>query len=130
MMKTDNLVTHFSQDRIGYITLNRPDKKNALNGEMVAALHAAFEWAEENQDVKVIVLKAEGDVFCAGADLGYLQELQSNSYQENLDDSNSLKNLFLKIYTLDKVVIAQVQGHAIAGGSGLATVCDFAFAVP
>ena len=60
----------------------------------------------------------------------YLQQLQTNSYKENLDDSNLLKELLLKIYMLNKVVIAQVQGHAIAGGSGLASVCDFTFAVP
>lgn len=80
--------------------------------------------------MKVIILKAEGETFCAGADLAYLQQLQHFTFEENLADSNQLKELFLKIYTLKKVVIAQVQGHALAGGCGLATVCDFVFAVP
>ena len=117
------------KDRVGYITLNRPEKRNALNDEMVAALKDAFFAAQEDAGVKVIVLKAEGKAFCAGADLAYLQQLQKNTYQENLEDSNHLKSLFYQIYTMDKVVVAQIQGHAIAGGCGLATVCDFSFAV-
>jgi methylglutaconyl-CoA hydratase len=76
------------------------------------------------------VLKANGEAFCAGADLGYLQQLQNFSFDENLKDSSHLKELFLQIYTHPKVVIAQVQGHALAGGCGLATICDFVFSVP
>jgi methylglutaconyl-CoA hydratase len=117
-------------DRIGTITLNRPEKRNALSYEVVAELKEAFTKAEDDEQVKVIVLKANGEAFCSGADLEYLQQLQKFSYEENLNDSNHLKELFLKIYTHSKVVIAQVQGHALAGGCGLATVCDFVFAVP
>jgi methylglutaconyl-CoA hydratase len=117
-------------DRIGYITLNRPDKRNALSFEMVAELREAFTTAENDPSVKVVILRAEGESFCAGADLGYLQKLQGFSYEENLDDSRHLKSLFLQIYTLKKVVIAQVQGHALAGGCGLATVCDLIYSVP
>jgi methylglutaconyl-CoA hydratase len=123
-------VAYTVQNRIGYITLNKPEKRNALSFEIVQLLKEAFGRAAADDDVKVIVLKAEGDAFCAGADLGYLQELQKNSYEENLADSNHLKELFLQIYTLNKMVIAQVQGHALAGGCGLASVCDFAVAVP
>jgi methylglutaconyl-CoA hydratase len=125
-----NQVEYIVQDRIGYITLNRPEKRNALSFELVAALKDAFDVAEKDSTVKVIVLRASGEAFCAGADLGYLQQLQKFSYEENLADSNHLKELFQKIYMLKKVVIAQVQGHALAGGCGLATVCDFSFAVP
>jgi len=115
---------------IGKITLNRPEKRNALNSEMVKELKEAFKTMEEDHDVKVIILNATGPAFCAGADLEYLQQLQAFSYDENLLDSTKLKELFLQIYTLKKVVIAQVQGHAVAGGCGLATICDFVFAVP
>ncbi|MCI0751537.1 MAG: enoyl-CoA hydratase/isomerase family protein [Flammeovirgaceae bacterium] len=117
-------------NRIGNITLNRPEKRNALSHELVSELTEAFSKAESDADVKVIVLKAKGEAFCAGADLAYLQQLQNNSFGENLADSTHLKKLFEKIYTLRKVVIAQVQGHALAGGCGLATVCDFVFSVP
>ena len=123
-------ITYSVKDRIGKIMLNRPDKRNALNGEVVTELLEAFTRAEDDENVKVIILGGEGKVFCAGADLAYLQSLQTNTYEENLADSRHLKSLFHKIYTLRKVVIARVHGHAIAGGCGLATVCDFVFSVP
>jgi methylglutaconyl-CoA hydratase len=125
-----SLVIYSVKDRIGYITLNRPDKRNALNQELVVELKHAFAKAEADNSIKIIVLRANGESFCAGADLAYLQRLQKFLYEENVADSNHLKDLFLQIYQLKKVVIAQVQGHALAGGCGLATVCDFIFAVP
>src|SRR6187402_3023831 len=118
------------KNRKAFIVLNRPEKRNALSHELVAELKEAFQQAENDDKVKVVILKANGEAFCAGADLAYLQQLQNFSHEENLADSNHLKELFLQIYTLKKVVIAQVQGHALAGGCGLATVCDFVFAVP
>lgn len=124
------LVEYHVKDRIGVITLNRPEKRNAFNHELVADLKERFFSAEKDSQVKVIILKANGEAFCAGADLAYLQQLQKFSYEQNLQDSNHLKELFLQIYTHPKVVLAQVQGHALAGGCGLATVCDFAYTVP
>ncbi|MBU1761115.1 MAG: enoyl-CoA hydratase/isomerase family protein, partial [Bacteroidetes bacterium] len=112
------------------ITLNRAEKRNALNSEVVKELIKAFETAEHDEQVKVIILKANGDVFSAGADLDYLKKLQSNSFEENLSDSNLLKKLFQQIYQQPKIVIAQVEGHAIAGGCGLASICDYIFSVP
>ena len=123
-------VTYTVEDRIGYITLNRPEKRNALSPQLITELQQAFLRADDDDRVKVIVLKAEGKVFCAGADLAYIQTLQTNSYEENLEDSMHLRNLFYKIYTMSKVVIAQVHGHAIAGGCGLASICDFTIAAP
>ena len=123
-------VTYQCENRIGYVTLSRPEKRNALNYQVVSELKKAFEVAANDKEAKVVVLKATGEAFCAGADLGYLQQLQKNSYQENLEDSTHLKELFLQLYTMPKVVIASIQGHAIAGGSGLAAVCDFSFSVP
>jgi len=123
-------VTTSIADRVGTITLSRPEKRNALSHELVGELKDAFTAFDADPAVKVIILAAQGEAFCAGADLAYLQQLQNFSYPENLADSTHLKELFQQIYTLKKVVIAQVQGHALAGGCGLATVCDFAFAVP
>ncbi|MCE7863294.1 MAG: enoyl-CoA hydratase/isomerase family protein [Bacteroidetes bacterium CHB5] len=125
-----SFVLYTVTNQIACITLNRADKRNALSPELVTQLKAAFTTAEQDNQVKVVILKANGESFCAGADLGYLQQLQNFSFEENLADSNHLKELFLKIYTLKKIVIAQVQGHALAGGCGLATVCDFTFSVP
>ncbi len=117
-------------ERVGYITLARAEKRNALNHEVVSELKRAFATAEDDENCKVVVLRAEGKVFCAGADLEYIQQLQKNDYHENLLDSTHLMELFRLIYTLKKVVIAQVHGHAIAGGCGLAAICDFGFTVP
>ncbi len=122
------LVRYTLERNVCTITMNRPDKRNALNPELVAALRDAFTRAESDTHVKVIVLAAEGDAFCAGADLAYLQRMQSFSYEENLNDSTQLRNLFWQIYSHPKVVIARVQGPALAGGCGLVTVCDFSFA--
>ncbi len=121
---------YYTENRIGYIVLNRPEKRNALGPELVENLKELFSIAEQDSESKVLVLKAKGEAFCAGADLAYLKQLQNNTYEENLQDSNNLKELFEQIYTLKKVVIAQIEGHAIAGGGGLATVCDISFATP
>ena len=129
-MQTMEFVHYEVSERIGYITLARAEKRNALNHEVVSQLKWAFATAEDDEACKVIVLRAEGSVFCAGADLEYIQHLQQNNYHENLLDSTHLMELFRLIYTLKKVVIAQVHGHAIAGGCGLAAICDFSFAAP
>ena len=125
-----SLVEYSVKERVGYITLNRPEKRNALSHELVSELKQAFEKAETDPKVKVVLLRANGEAFCAGADLAYLDKLRDFSYQQNLDDSNRLRSLLRKIYTFKKVVVAQVQGHALAGGCGLVTVCDFVFAIP
>ena len=117
------------ENKIAYITLNRPEKRNALNNEMVAALISAFENCEFDENIKIVILRAEGKVFCSGADLESLQKLQKNTYEENLEDSTLLKELYRLIYLFPKIIIAQVQGSAIAGGCGLVSVCDFIFAV-
>jgi methylglutaconyl-CoA hydratase len=118
------------QDSLAYITLNRPEKRNAFSFELVKELKEAFTNAEQNATVKVVILKAEGTAFCAGADLEYLQNLQNASYEENLADSTYLKDLYAQMYNFPKIIIAAVQGHALAGGCRLITVCDFVFAVP
>jgi methylglutaconyl-CoA hydratase len=115
-------------DSIGTITLNRPEKKNALNDEMVSSLFQLLQSWEDNHYLKLIILKGSGHAFCAGADLGYLQQLQKNSFEENLTDSTNLMELFKLIHRFPKPIIAQIDGPALAGGCGLATICDFAVA--
>lgn len=123
-------ILHHTTNSIATITLNRPEKRNALNGELVNELSEALSNAAADESVKAIILKANGNTFCSGADLDQLRAMQSATYEENLADSNRLKELFKKIYTLKKIVIAQVEGFALAGGCGLATVCDFTFCTP
>ncbi len=124
------LLEYNKSERIASIAINRPEKRNALNPGLVSALTNAFVTAINDEDVKVIVLKANGEVFSAGADLDYLKHLQNNTDDDNLKDTNLLKELFLTIYRSPKLVIAQVEGHAIAGGCGLISVCDLIFSVP
>jgi methylglutaconyl-CoA hydratase len=129
-MENNQYVRYEVLDRVAWITIDRPDKRNALNFTMVSELLTAFQEAEQAENVKVCVLKANGKAFCAGADLDYLKRLQQYDFDQNLQDSSHLKSLFEWIYKMGKPVIAMVQGHAIAGGAGLATVCDFCFSVP
>lgn len=124
------LVEYSIKDRIAYISLNRPEKRNAFNEQLVNELKVAFTNAENNRKVKIIVLSGNGKAFCAGADLEYIQSLQNFTYEENLADSTNLKELYQQIYSCSKITIAKLKGHAIAGGAGLATVCDFTYAVP
>lgn len=115
---------------IAIITMNRPEKRNAFDSHLVKELVHAFELAEHDADVRVMILRANGKAFCAGADLQYLHDLQGFTIEQNLADSESLRVLFQSLYLHKKITIAQVQGHALAGGCGLATACDFCFAGP
>jgi methylglutaconyl-CoA hydratase len=129
-MKLYQTIEYTVEDRVAYLTLNRPDKRNALNDVLMIELKDAIMAAEQDPEAKVIVIRARGKAFCAGADLAYLQKMQDYSMDQNMADSSTLAQMFLAVYRCTKVVIAQVEGHAIAGGAGLLTVCDFAFAVP
>src|SRR5919107_3164948 len=100
-------VQYSTAERVGYITLNRPEKRNALNFEVVRQLKHAFDFAENDEACKVIVLQAKGEVFCAGVDLAYMQTLAQNTFDENLYDSSRMMKLLRQIYTLKKVVIAK-----------------------
>lgn len=116
------------RNRVGVITLNRPEKRNALNPDMVKELKRAFVSFFEDDEVKVIKLRGEGEAFCAGADLAVIRQLKEASYEENLADSQELAGLFSVIHHGAKPVVAAVHGHAIAGGCGLATICDIVLA--
>jgi methylglutaconyl-CoA hydratase len=109
---------------IATLTLNRPDKRNALNATLINELTYAFTKLGTDDSVKVIVLAANGNVFCAGMDLAYLQDIARYSVLENKADSRRFCQMLYTIYTCPKPVIARVHGAAIAGGCGIASVCD------
>lgn len=117
-----------TRGRSAVITLSRPEKRNALDDLMVTELGQAFTQASRDGTAKVVILRADGESFCAGADLAYLKKLAEFDFNQNQRDSQQLMKLFLQIYTLRKPVIALVQGPALAGGCGLATVCDLVLA--
>jgi len=121
----NKLIKYRTDEDFGILTLNRPEKRNALNPELVESIKEKLDEIEKDHDVKVIIITGEGKAFCAGADLEYLHKLQDYSTTENERDSEELADLFLKIYNFPKPTIAAVNGAAIAGGCGLASVCDF-----
>lgn len=110
------------------VTLNRPEKRNAINADLVTTLSAVLEEAAADDEVRVVVLTGAGETFSAGADLAALQQLREATPVENLEDSRKLADLFKQLYLHPKAVIARVNGHAIGGGCGLAAACDFAIA--
>lgn len=116
------------RDKTALIKLNRPDKRNSLNPELILALKNQLDVLENNTSVKVIIITGEGSSFCSGADLNYLQQLNEYSIIENKTDSENIAELLIKIYKFPKPVIAAVNGPAVAGGCGLASVCDFIIA--
>jgi methylglutaconyl-CoA hydratase len=110
------------------LTLNRPDKRNALSSELIDLLHQAIERAELDAAVRAVVLRGAGKDFCAGADLEELLASADRSPAENEAAALRLGTLFGRIRLLPKPVIAMVQGRALAGGAGLATACDLVIA--
>ena len=116
------------QGGIATVRLNRPEKRNALSPALLTEIHAAFSDLGARKDISVIILEGAGKAFCAGADLEYLEHMSGFSIQENHQDSLHLKTAFHAVYTCPKPVIAKVHGPAIAGGCGLASICDFIIA--
>ncbi|MBK7706271.1 MAG: enoyl-CoA hydratase/isomerase family protein [Acidobacteria bacterium] len=113
---------------IATIVLNRPEKRNALNDALIAALTAAFEELNANTALSAIVLRGEGNDFCSGADLSALQKIGESDILENLADAEQLMRLISLIRRVRIPVIAAVTGRALAGGCGLATACDVVLA--
>lgn len=110
------------------ITLNRPEKRNALNDALITALKNALSEANKNENLRAIVIKGAGKDFCSGADLSALQKIAESDVLENLWDAENLLELFAMIRKVKIPVIAAVQGRALAGGCGLATACDIVLA--
>ncbi|NCS90240.1 MAG: hypothetical protein AUK34_08155 [Ignavibacteria bacterium CG2_30_36_16] len=116
------------RNNTGIITLNRPEKRNALHPELVKQLKTKLIELKNDKGLTALIITGSGKSFCAGADLAYLHDLQKYSSVQNEDDSKSLAELFLMIYNFPLPVIAAVNGSAIAGGCGLATACDYIIA--
>ena len=126
----NSFIKTYKSDTICFICLARPEKKNALSQQMVTELTNAFLNAEKDKQIRIIILKANGDAFCSGADLESLIKIRELSFEQNLDDSKQMSDLLNAIYRSSKITIAIIEGPAIAGGCGLVSACDFAFATP
>jgi len=114
---------------IGIITLNRPEKRNAISFELIDDLLQGLKEVETS-DAQVLILTGAGKAFSSGMDLDNLKQLIGRSPEQNLKDSETMVRLFRSLYEFPKVTIAAVNGAAIAGGTGLALLCDFTLAVP
>jgi methylglutaconyl-CoA hydratase len=115
--------------RVATVTLNRPDVRNAFNEAMIAELTHAFEQLEMREDIRTVVLAANGAAFCAGADLNWMKKMAEFSDEENRADARRLANMLAAIYRSSKPIIACVSGDAYAGGVGLIAASDIVVAV-
>src|SRR5215469_16329320 len=114
---------------IATITLNRPEKRNAISFELIDDLLLGLSEVAKSEAI-VLILTGAGKAFCSGMDLDNLKALLGRTPQQNLEDSQMMVKLFRTLYEFPKVTIAAVNGAAIAGGTGLALLCDFTLAVP
>ena len=125
---TNEVVIYESSDRIARVTMNRPQKRNALNDELIEGLKHALLRANRDANVRVVILSGSGADFCSGADLEALRRISNATVNDNLADARSLMELFALIRQLRLPVIAAVKGKALAGGCGLALACDMVIA--
>ena len=126
-MTSSILEVHVS-DGICRLTLNRAEKRNALNGELISALAEALHRASDDDAVRVIAIRGAGEDFCAGADLAELERTLDLDHDASVADAMTLGNLFIQMRRHPKPIVAVVHGRALAGGCGLATACDLVLA--
>jgi methylglutaconyl-CoA hydratase len=129
---TQELVRYDVQAPAAMITLNRPEKRNALTRGLITALGEAFQRARDDNDARCVIVTGAGPAFCAGMDLAELRQAVAPGHDDNAvwKDALLLAGVYDAIYTFPKPTIAAVNGPAVAGGAGLVTVCDLAMALP
>jgi methylglutaconyl-CoA hydratase len=129
MTGSNKTVQYSEAQGVATITLNRPDKRNAISYELIDDLIEALKQAAGSA-AQVVILTGAGKAFCSGMDLDNLKGLTGRTNEQNLKDSETMASLFRTLYDFPKPTIAAVNGPAIAGGTGLATLCDFTLAAP
>ncbi|HJP95674.1 MAG TPA: enoyl-CoA hydratase-related protein [Pyrinomonadaceae bacterium] len=127
-MNADQTVLYSVDGSVARVTLNRPEKRNALNDALIAGVKLGLRKAAADESVRVVVISGAGKDFCSGADLSALQKIACATVAENSEDARSLLDLFVLIRQLPIPVVAAVTGRALAGGCGLATACDLVLA--
>lgn len=124
-----NTVQLTYEGQVALLTLNRPEKRNAISFELIDDLLRALDEVAHS-DAIVLIITGAGKAFCSGMDLENLKALLGRTPEQNLQDSQTMVKLFRSLYEFPKITIAAVNGSAIAGGTGLALLCDFTLAVP
>ena len=115
-------------ESMAWVNLDRPEVRNALNAELIRELTEVFDWLNNRDDIRVIILKGNGKAFCAGADLAYMKDMSGFSYNQNIADAEKLSKLFQTIYFCDKAVIVDVHGACIGGANGIIAAADIVIA--
>ncbi|WMS88264.1 enoyl-CoA hydratase/isomerase family protein [Pleionea litopenaei] len=128
MSDNKTLKLEVTPDGAGIITMNRPDVHNAFDDQLIKDLTRALQKLQNHAATRVIVLKAEGKSFSAGADLNWMRRMADYSWSENYQDSLALATLMQTLHQLKKPTIALVQGAAFGGGVGLVAACDIVLA--
>jgi methylglutaconyl-CoA hydratase len=126
---SDNRKVLYSVDKgVARITLNRPEKRNALDDEMIAGIRGGLGESANDEAVRLVLITGAGNDFCAGADLAAIEQLSHRTVMENVADARHLGDLFLEMRRHPRPIIAAVRGRALAGGCGIATAADFVLA--
>ena len=115
-------------ESMAWVNLDRPEVRNALNDTMISELTEAFDWLNSRDDIRVVILRGNGEAFCAGADLAYMKAMAGFSYNQNLDDAQKLSKLFQTIHFCNKAVIVDVHGACIGGANGIVAAADIVIA--
>ena len=115
-------------ESMAWVNLDRPEVRNALNPELIRELTEVFDWLNNRDDIRVIILKGNGKAFCAGADLDYMKEMAKFNHLQNLADAQKLSKLFQTIYFCNKAVIVDVHGACIGGANGIIAAADVVIA--
>jgi methylglutaconyl-CoA hydratase len=126
--KIGKTIKYSIKNKVAWVTLNRPEIHNAFNETMISELLELYKEIGDMTDVRVVVITGEGKSFCAGADLNWMGGVIKYSYEQNLNESLQLAELFYTMYSLPKPTIAMVNGAAIGGGAGMVAVNDFVIA--
>jgi methylglutaconyl-CoA hydratase len=125
---TQATILYEMQDGVARVTLNRPEKRNALSGELVGELKAAIAASARDEQCRVVVIAGAGTDFCSGADLAGLDKTSQASVLDNMADARNMADVFLMMRSHPRPIIAAVHGRALAGGCGIATACDIILA--
>ena len=128
-IRPDLVTIEATPDGMATVTLNRPDRKNAFNDELIAALHEAFETLHGAEGVRVVFLRGAGGMFCAGADLDWMKAAVDRTEADNRDDALQLARMLKSLWDIPALTVALVEGGGFGGGAGLVAACDLAVSV-
>ena len=129
-MQDVSMVLYENRNAVAWVTLNRPDVRNAFDDALIARLTQVFSDVENDKAIRAMVLAGNGPAFCAGADLNWMKRMAAYTYEQNLADAQALAGMLAALDRLPKPTIARVHGPAFAGGTGLVAACDIAIGTP